>query len=128
MVKNKKKRLIWITAILLAVILSGIVMFPSVLGMNKSELSRGEILFRQIELTPNALNLSGTLTASALSYRDCEFEQDGSNLYITLQGGLVTKKHSTGDFDISIHNEEFSQVDRVYLKYGEDHALIYPQP
>ena len=123
----KKKRLIWTIAILLAVILSGILVFPTVLGMNKSELSRGAIGFNQVELTPNALHLSGTLTASALSYRDYEYEQDGSNLYVTLQGGIVTKKHQSGDFDISIQNDDFSKVDRVYLKCGEDHVLIYPQ-
>ena len=123
----KKKRLVWATAIILAVILSGMLVFPSVLGMNKSELSTAEIAFNQVELTPNALRLSGTLVASALSYRDCEYEQDGSNLYITLQGGLVTKKHPDGDFDISIRNDDFSKVDRVYLKHGEDHVLIYPQ-
>ena len=123
----KKKRLIWTIAILLAVILSGILVFPTVLGMNKSELSREAIGFNQVELTPNALHLSGTLTASALSYRDYEYEQDGSNLYVTLQGGIVTKKHQSGDFDISIQNDDFSKVDRVYLKCGEDHVLIYPQ-
>lgn len=123
----KKKRLIWTIAILLAVILSGILVFPTVLGMNKSELSREAIGFNQVELTPNALHLSGTLTASVLSYRDYEYEQDGSNLYITLQGGIVTKKHQSGDFDISIQNDDFSKVDRVYLKCGEDHVLIYPQ-
>ncbi len=123
----KKKRFIWTTAILLAVILSGILVFPSVLGMNKSELSREAIAFNLVELTPNTLKLSGTLLANALSYRGCEYEQEGSNLYVTMQGGTVTKKYPTGDFDISIQNDDFSQVDRVYLKYGEDHVLIYPQ-
>lgn len=123
----KKKRLIWTTAILLAAVLGGVLVLPSVLEMNESELSRSEIVFDQVQLTPNALKLSGTLTASALSYRDCEYEQDGSNLYVMLQGGAVTKKHPGGDFDISIHNDDFSQVDRVYLKHGQEHVLIYPQ-
>lgn len=123
----KKKRFIWTASILLAVALGGILVLPSVLGMGKSELSVDNVAFKKVELTTHVLTLSGSLTSSGMSYRDCEYKQDGSNLYVTLQGGLVNKKHPDGDFDISIRNDDFSKVDRVYLKYGESHTLIFPQ-
>lgn len=120
---NMKKAML---IIVLIVVVCAIVSFLLIRSERKMSVSFEEIAITNISLSENTLIFSGRLLASAKSYKDYEYIIIGDSLYITVYGGLATKAKANGDFNIIFEDEDIKNVNRVYLKHGEQEIQIHP--
>ena len=118
-----KKILVGLVALL--VVVFGVLFFIT----NKNEsLSSNQLAIEHISLSNDRLMINGTILSSGTSYRHYSYDRMDNKIQITIFGGLVTKKHSNGDFDITIKDDEFQGVDTFYLKHEDDELIrIYPE-
>lgn len=120
-----KKKTISVLAIFLVV--GSVITFLFVRGDHISSLSINELSINNVSLSNNELALSGSLLSSGKSYRSYSYDISGSDIYITINGGIVTKKYPYGDFDFTIKDNNLQKVDIVYLKHKNKLTQIYPR-
>src|SRR5690606_10965362 len=93
-------------------------------GDHISSLSINELAINHVSLSDNELAINGSLLSSGKSYRSYNYDISGSQINITINGGIVTKKHPYGDFNLTIKDSDLKKVDTVYLKHGNELTQI----
>ncbi|MDR1640628.1 MAG: hypothetical protein LBT59_13110 [Clostridiales bacterium] len=80
-----------------------------------------------ISLTQNEFNVKGSISSSAIAYRDYEYKIDGKTLRMSIYGGLVLPVGDmSGSFDIHLKDDRLSEVEFVTLEDGKDTRQILP--
>lgn len=90
-----------------------------------SSVSMSEISIHNMSLSDHTFTARGTFVSSGKSFRSYTYTIDGCALYITIYGGLVTKKYPNGDFSITIEDIGLQNVSEVFLIHGKDAEQIY---
>lgn len=118
-----------ILGIILTVIVVLGVSFVMFFSLNKSSTPISEIAFNEISITQNegVVIIAGTLMSSGKSYRDFTYSIQDDTLMVTINSGIVSKKHMDGSFYIKIEDVRISNVQEIYLHDGKDTSLIYPK-
>lgn len=111
-------RKIIVTGILIAAMLL-VFVFLLKNTMQMQGISISEIIIRDVSLSEQKFTLSGSFVSSGKSFRNYTYTIDGDSLYIVINGGLVTKKYSSGDFSIKIDDVNLKNVSKVFLKHGK---------
>jgi len=62
---------------------------------------------------------------STTCYRSYAHEIIENDLYIIINGGLVSPKHHFADFSITIPIDNLDEINMVYLTDGKERQLIY---
>lgn len=91
---------------------------------NVSDTNISEVIIREVLFQDNAIQITGNFLSSSKAFKDYSYYTENSNLYLTIKGGLPTKKHPSGDFDFVIR-DSVEKIENIYLKYGEQTSLIY---
>ncbi|MHB8157770.1 MAG: hypothetical protein ACYDEQ_10335 [Desulfocucumaceae bacterium] len=64
------------------------------------------VFIESANITESAIFISGDTSNSGISYRGFNYKVSESKMYIRTRYGLVTKKYSSGHFDIKINTNE----------------------
>lgn len=108
--------------VLVIAIISIVVVTMSQNKMN--ELHFSEIAIQKVSFSDDTIQISGDLVSSAKTYRKYSYHVEDDNLYLTIKGGLVTKKYPASDLNITIQDKNAKSINKVYLKYSNEVTLI----
>ncbi|GGH71634.1 hypothetical protein [Saccharibacillus endophyticus] len=125
--KKGKKIMIVFGSLVIVLALGGLLIAYFQLKNSTSVLSTEEVAVMQVSLNDDSLSIQGSISASAISYRDYSYALKEDKVYIDIKGGLVTKKNPSGDFNITIKNKDFKNAKMVYIKDDNNEKLIYPK-
>lgn len=112
-----KKKIIIISIMIVLALLTFVFTLKNNRQMQAVPLS--EIIIRDVSLSEQKFTLSGSFVSSGKSFRNYTYTIDGDSLYIVINGGLVTKEYSSGDFSIKIEDVNLKNVSKVFLKHGK---------
>lgn len=111
--------------IAMSIIVVMLICFLFSLRNSQLSVSMSEIIIRDISLSEQSFTLTGDFISSGKSFRNYTYTVDEHNLYITIKGGLVTKKYPSGHFSIIIEDENLQNATKVFLTRGKDKEPIH---
>ena len=82
------------------------------------------IVINQVVMSGENVSISGEITDSSRAYKTANFTQVGPDLYVTINSVLVSKKYSTGSFQINIPIN-WTDINVIHLSDGKTDKVIY---
>lgn len=119
-----KKAIIFL--VILLIIIGLVVTFHTLKGSeDMNNVSYHELAITNMTLTEESFTAHCFIIVSSKTFRNYTYVIEDDSLYITVSGGLVSKKYPHGGFDIIINDTALKNVDVVFLKSHKETSQIY---
>ncbi|CAM3661549.1 MULTISPECIES: hypothetical protein [Saccharibacillus] len=125
--KKGKKTMLAFGVLIVLLLFAGFLMAHFQQKNSRSILSVEELAISEASLDEHSLSIQGSILASAKSYRGYHYTIKQNDVYIQIEGGVVTKKYPSGDFNITIEDPDLKNVKAVYIKSKNQEKVVYPK-
>lgn len=83
-----------------------------------------DIVINKVSVSESSIVIDGDITSSSRAYKDFSYTLVGTELYVTIDSVLVSKKYNTGKFEIKIE-ENGTQINNIHLTDNKSTKVIY---
>ena len=87
-------------------------------------LDPNSIAINDIIVEENVISISGSITDSAISFKDYKINNKNNKLYIEIRGKSINFGKKDGTFNIKVDSEKYGDISEIYFTNSDESETL----